>query len=146
MGTYSFMDVTASLVGPTGVIDLGAGSANGDTGIKVEMATTKNTMTVGIDGEVMHNLSPAKNGSITVTLMKTSPVNKKLMQAYNAQTLSSSLWGKNTIVVRNTASGDLVSASSVAFSQLPANSNGKDAGTMDWKFDCGKIDQLLGEF
>ncbi|NIF30558.1 DUF3277 family protein [Enterobacter sp. Cy-643] len=146
MGTYSFMDVTASLVGPTGVIDLGAGSANGDAGIKVEMAGPKNTMTVGIDGEVMHNLSPAKNGAITVTLMKTSPVNKKLMQAYNAQTLSSALWGKNTIVVRNTSSGDLVSASSVAFSQLPANSNGKDAGTMDWKFDCGKIDQQLGEF
>ncbi|EPF15302.1 hypothetical protein HMPREF0201_03539 [Cedecea davisae DSM 4568] len=140
------MDVTASLVGPTGVIDLGAGSANGDAGIKVDMAGPKNSMTVGIDGEVMHNLSPAKNGTITVTLMKTSPVNKKLMQAYNAQTLSASLWGNNTIVVRNSASGDVLTARSVAFSQLPGNSNGKDAGSMDWKFDCGKIDQFLGEF
>ncbi len=30
MATYSFMDVSASMTGPTGVIDLGYGSANSD--------------------------------------------------------------------------------------------------------------------
>ncbi len=32
MATYSFMDVSASMTGPTGVIDLGYGSANSDEG------------------------------------------------------------------------------------------------------------------
>ncbi|MCT4701525.1 DUF3277 family protein [Enterobacteriaceae bacterium H20N1] len=146
MSTYSFMDVTASFAGPTGIIDLGAGSANAEEGIAVAMANAKNTMTIGIDGEVMQSMSPDKSGTITITLMKTSPANKKLMQAYNAQSLSSATWGRNTIVVRNTASGDSITASMVAFNKLPDNKNGKDGGSIAWAFDCGKIDQVLGEF
>lgn len=146
MGTYSFMDVTASLAGPTGIIDLGAGSANADEGIAIALAHAKNTMTIGIDGEVMQSMSPDKSGTITVTLMKTSLANKKLMQAYNAQSLSSATWGRNTIVVRNTVSGDSFTANSVAFQKLPDNKNGKDGGNIAWVFDCGKIDQNLGEF
>ncbi|EHP3247898.1 DUF3277 family protein, partial [Escherichia coli] len=52
-GTYSFIDVSASLTGPTGSIDLGCGSANSEEGITVAMTEAKNTMTVGADGEVM---------------------------------------------------------------------------------------------
>lgn len=146
MGTYSFMDVTASFAGPTGIIDLGAGSANADEGIAIALAKAKNTMTVGIDGEVMQSMSPDKSGTITVTLMKTSPANKKLMRAYNAQSLSSATWGRNTIVVRNAVSGDSFTANSVAFQKLPDNKNGKEGGSIAWIFDCGKIDQNLGEF
>ncbi|WP_435927462.1 phage structural protein [Dryocola sp. BD613] len=146
MGTYSFMDVTASFAGPTGIIDLGAGSANAEEGITVSLANAKNTMTIGIDGEVMQSMSPDKSGTITVTLMKTSPANKKLSQAYNAQTLSSATWGRNAIVIRNTSSGDSVTANAVAFQKLPDNKNGKEGGSVAWVFDCGKIDQVLGEF
>ena len=53
MATYSFMDVTASLSGPTGEIDLGYGSASSEEGITVAMGGPKNTMTIGADGEVM---------------------------------------------------------------------------------------------
>ena len=56
MATYSFMDVTASLSGPTGEIDLGYGSASSEEGITVAMGGPKNTMTIGADGEVMHSL------------------------------------------------------------------------------------------
>jgi hypothetical protein len=41
MATYSFMDVTASLTGPTGVIDLGYGSANSEEGITQQWAAPK---------------------------------------------------------------------------------------------------------
>jgi hypothetical protein len=70
------MDVTATLAGPTGDIDLGYGSANAEEGITVTMTEAKNTMTIGADGEVMHSLHAGKAGTITVTLLKTSPVNK----------------------------------------------------------------------
>ncbi|HCN3185163.1 TPA: DUF3277 family protein [Escherichia coli] len=146
MATYSFLDVTASLTGPAGVIDLGQGSANSEEGITQTMGGNKNTMTIGADGEVMHSLHADKSGTITVTLLKTSPVNKKLSLAYNAQSQSSATWGNNVIVIRNTASGDISTARSCAFQKQPDFNNAKEGGTVAWVFDCGKIDQLLGEF
>lgn len=146
MATYSFLDVTASLTGPTGVIDLGQGSANSEEGITQTMGGNKNTMTIGADGEVMHSLHADKSGTITVTLLKTSPVNKKLSLAYNAQSQSPATWGNNVIVIRNTASGDISTARSCAFQKQPDFNNAKEGGTVAWVFDCGKIDQLLGEF
>ncbi|EFH3308716.1 TPA: DUF3277 family protein [Escherichia coli] len=146
MATYSFLDVSASLAGPTGTLDLGAGSANSEEGITVTMTEAKNTMTVGSDGEVMHSLHGGNSGTITVTLLKTSPVNKKLSLMYNAQRMSSATWGNNVIVIRNTASGDITTARSCAFQKQPDHGNGKVAGTVAWVFDCGKIDQVLGEF
>ena len=144
--TYSFIDVSASLTGPTGSIDLGYGSANSEEGITVVMAEAKNTMTVGADGEVMHSLHAGKSGTITVTLLKTSPFNKKLSLMYNAQSQSSATWGNNVIVVRNKVSGDISTARSCAFQKQPDHANAKVGNTVSWVFDCGKIDQLLGEF
>ena len=146
MSTYSFIDVSASLTGPTGSIDLGYGSANSEEGITVVMAEAKNTMTVGADGEVMHSLHAGKSGTITVTLLKTSPVDKKLSLMYNAQSQSSATWGNNVIVVRNKVSGDISTARSCAFQKQPDHANAKVGNTVSWVFDCGKIDQLLGEF
>lgn len=146
MSTYSFLDVSATLGGPTGSIDVGYGSANAEEGITVTMTEAKNTMTVGADGEVMHSLHAGKAGTITVVLLKTSPVNKKLSLAYNAQSLSSALWGNNVIVIRNRASGDITTARAVAFQKQPDHANAKVGNTVSWVFDCGKIDQSLGEF
>lgn len=146
MATYSFMDVTASLTGPSGALDLGYGSANSEEGIVVAMSEAKNTMTTGADGEGMHSLHAGKAGTVTVNLLKTSPLNKKLSIMYNAQQLSSALWGNNVIVVRNTSSGDLVTARGCAFQKQPDFSNGKVAGIVAWVFDCIKIDELLGEY
>ena len=146
MPTYSFIDVSASMTGPTGVIDLGYGAANAEEGITVAMGEAKNTMTVGADGEVMHSLHAGKAGTVTVTLLKTSPVNKKLSLAYNTQSQSSALWGNNVFVVRNSASGDLVTIRSAAFQKQPDFANAKDGGTVAWVFDGGKVDELLGEF
>ena len=52
MSTYSFQDVVATLVGPTGTVNLGYGAAVAEEGITVEMAGDKNTMMIGSDGEV----------------------------------------------------------------------------------------------
>ncbi|MFP8577350.1 phage structural protein [Klebsiella pasteurii] len=146
MPAYSFLDVSGTFTGPTGSIELGSGSANSEEGIVVAMAEAKNTMTIGADGEVMHSLHGGKSGTITVTLLKTSPVNKKLSLMYNAQSQSSALWGNNIIVLRNKVSGDIVTARSVAFQKQPDWNNPKVAGTVAWVFDGGKIDELLGEF
>ncbi|MCG3461543.1 DUF3277 family protein [Xenorhabdus bovienii] len=146
MATYSFMDVSASIAGVGGIIDLGNGAAVSEEGITVAMAEAKNTMTLGADGEVMHSLHAGKSGTITVTLLKTSPANAKLMLMYNAQQFSSATWGNNGILIRNKVSGDTTAARSVAFQKIPDIANAKVGNTVSWVFDCGKIDTILGTF
>ncbi|CAI0823415.1 DUF3277 family protein [Serratia ficaria] len=146
MSTYSFLDVSANITGVGGSIDLGNGAATSDEGITITMSENKNTMVTGADGEVMHSLHASKSGTITVNLLKTSPVHAKLSVMYNAQSLSSSTWGNNVIVVRNKSSNDVTTARSVAFQKQPDHTNAKDGNTVAWVFDCGKIDQLLGTF
>lgn len=85
MSTYSFLDVQATLVGPTGIVQLGYGAAVADEGISIEAAGDKNTMIIGADGEGMHSLHADKSGTVTVRLLKTSPTNAKLMVMYDAQ-------------------------------------------------------------
>ncbi|MBP1000597.1 MULTISPECIES: phage protein [Serratia] len=146
MSTYSFLDFSASIVGPGGSFDLGYGSGNSEEGVTVAMVEAKNTMTIGAGGDVMHSLHAGKGGTITVTLLKTSPTNAKLSALYAAQSLSSATWGNNIIVMRNSASNDVCSARSVAFQKVPDWQNAKDGGTVAWVFDAGKVDMLLGTF
>ena len=146
MAVYSFQDVQATLVSPTGVVDLGYGNAMTDESISIEMAGDKNTMIVGADGEGMHSLHADKSGVITVRLLKTSPTNAKLHAIYDAQTLTSVLHGQNTIVIRNSAAGDTTTARDCAFKRKPALSYRKDGDFVEWTWDSVKIDTVLGTY
>ncbi|MQB09522.1 DUF3277 family protein [Agrobacterium sp. ICMP 6402] len=145
MATYSFLDVTASIAGPGGNFSLGNGSGNSEEGITVTMTEDKNTMTIGADGSAMHSLHAGKSGSVSVRLLKTSPVNKQLMTLYNYQTTSSALHGRNTITIRDTARGDSITAAICAFAKAPDLTYAKDGNTVEWSWQAGKIDQILGE-
>lgn len=146
MATYSFLDVNATLVGAGAVIDLGAGSANSEEGIATSATADKNTMTIGADGEGMHSLHADKSGTVTVRLLKTSPQNAKLMALYDAQSLSSSLWGQNLITITNSASGDAIGCRSCAFKKVPDIKYAKDGDILEWIFDSIKIDRILGTY
>jgi hypothetical protein len=146
MSAYSFKDITATFVGPTGAFSLGYGSANAEEGIDIVMNGDKNTMTVGADGEVMHSLHADKSGTVTVRLLKTSPMNQKLMATYDAQSLSGSLWGNNIITIANTAVGDLHVARQCAFKKKPDMKYAKDGDIIAWTFDAGKVDSALGTY
>ncbi|ABX15504.1 phage structural protein [Burkholderia multivorans] len=145
-GTYSFQDVSASIVGPGGAFSLGYGSANAEEGITIAQAGDKNTMTVGADGEVMHSLHADKSGQVTIRLLKTSPVNQKLMALYDAQSLDSRLWGKNLITVTQSVSGDVTACRSCAFKKKPDIGYKKDGDVIEWVFDAAKIDSVLGSY
>jgi hypothetical protein len=146
MPTYSFQDVTATLAGPTGVLDLGYGSGAADEGISIDPAGDKNTMMIGADGEGMHSLHADKSGTVTVRLLKTSPQNAKLQAMYDAQSASAALWGQNVIVVRMPRVGDIHTARSCAFKKTPSKNYRKDGDTVEWVFDSIKIDSLLGVY
>ena len=145
MSTYSFQDVTASLSGPGGVINLGYGAAVAEEGITITRVK-KNTQTIGADGEGMNSLHAAKNGTMTFRLLQTSPENQQLMAMYDFQSLSATVWGQNVIVVEQKASGDITTGRGCAFSKaadLPYKTVG---GIMEWAFDVIKIDGILGAY
>lgn len=145
MATYSFLDNSATIAGIGGVFNLaGDGAGNAEEGISIEMTEDKNTMTIGADGSVMHSLHAGKSGTVTVRLLKTSPVNQKLSLMYAVQTASSALHGNNVISVRNTATGDAVTCQQVAFAKYANLTYAKDGGMNEWTFHAGKIDGYLG--
>jgi Protein of unknown function (DUF3277) len=146
MNTYSFVDVSASLNGPTGTVDLGYGSAVADEGITTEMVGEKNTMLTGADGRVMHSLHAENSARVTVRLLKVSPINQILMGMFDAQALVSGLWGQNVIVIRQIQSGDITTASQCAFRRRPNISYAKDGDIVNWEFDCGGIATVLGKY
>ncbi len=144
--TYSFMNVNASLVGPGGNINLGYGAAVADEGITIAMAGDKNTMLIGADGEGMHSLHADKSGTVTIRLLKTSPSNAALMALYDAQSMSSTLWGQNVIVVSQDGVGDIHTARQCSFKKKPDISYKKDGDIVEWVLDSIKIDALLGTY
>lgn len=145
-GTYSFNDVQASIVGPGASFSLGYGSSNADEGITVDMGGDKNTMRIGADGNGMHSLHADRSGTVTIHLLKNSPVNAQLMALYDGQTISSALHGQNTITIRQTAAGDITVASQCAFKKKPNLAYAKDGDVMNWVFDAIKIDTVLGTY
>ena len=146
MSTYSFIDVTASLTGPTGTINLGYGSGNAEEGISIDMAGDKNTMMIGADGKGMHSLHADRSGTVTLRYLKTSPINARLMAMYAAQTLSSSLHGQNLITVGHSISGDITTAQQCAFKKKPNLAYKKDGDIVEWVFDAIEIDTILGQY
>lgn len=146
MATYSFLEITASFTGPTGVIDLGAGSAVAKEGITISLANTRNTMTVGADGEGMHSLKADKSGTVVVRALLASPINAKLQAAYNAQALSASLWGNNVITIRNKQNDEVTVCRGCAFQKQPDIVYSEEGQMREWTFDALKIDTTTGEY
>jgi hypothetical protein len=144
MSTYSFLDVNASLVGPGGAINIGAGAAASEEGITVAPADDIDKMVVAADGTPMHSLLANKSGTLSVVLLKTSPVNQKLMALYNVQTANPASHGQNTISVVTKLGQDVVTCRSVAFKKVPDLKYAAEAGTNEWQFNCGIIDRALG--
>ena len=128
------------------MVDLGYGAAVAKEGITVALTNARNTMTVGADGEGMHSLKADKSGTVTVRVLQTSSVNAKLQALYNAQALSSSLWGNNVITIRNKANSETTVCRSCAFQKQGDITYSEEGQMREWIFDCVKIDTVTGEY
>ena len=143
--TYSFLDTSLSIIGPGVSASIG-GSGTGDSeeGFSIEYAEDKDTMTIGADGSGMHSLHAGQSGMIVVRLLKTSTVNQILQYAYDFQRLSSSNWGQNTMVWRNSVVGDYGSGIGASFRKFPNLNYAKEGGTQEWGFNVVQLDVILG--
>ena len=142
MAAYSFQDVLATISGIGGQVNLTGSAAK--EGITIAASADRDVMTVGAGGGVMHSLMADDSAAITVTLLKTSAVNAQLMQMFNTQKISSALWGKNTISIKDIARGDDITAVDVAFTKAPDISYAEDGGTVAWSFSAGRVVTIIG--
>lgn len=143
MGAYSFLSVQASIVGPGVNAQIGSSSGSAKEGISVEMEEDKTTVTTGADGSIMSSLKAGMTGRITVRLLKTSPINQVLMNAFNFQRTSAANWGQNTIRITDTARGDVASGRQMSFARMPNNAWAEEGNTIEWSF-IGIVNETLG--
>lgn len=144
MASYSFTNVAAGIAGPNGNFQLGNGAGAAEGGISYSMRGAKNTQTIGADGSAMNSLHADNSGTVTVRLLKTSPVNAQLNSMYNADKSSSTVWGLNTISLRDFARGDHMTAYGCAFAKQPDMTWDKEGPVIEWVFDAASIDVMLG--
>ena len=143
MATYSFLDVSCSITSETGQVTF-EGEGIPEEGITITPVDTKNVMTLGADGAVMHSLHAANAYTCTIRLLKTNPKNATLMTMYNLQTSSSSLHGTNVIIVRDVSRGDIFTGANAAFQNPPELTYAIDGGYNEWTFDIGIGVPFLG--
>lgn len=143
LGTYSFLNIQATLSGPGGSFPIGSSSGNADEGISIEMLEDKDLMTVGADGSVMHSLRASNAARISIRFLKTSPVNALLSALYNFQRTSAINWGQNVLVISDVIRGDVIASAQCAFAKQANVTYAKDAGMMEWSF-LGTVDEILG--
>src|SRR4051812_10193996 len=139
------MDVSATIVGPGGTFALGYGSCTAEEGISTAMVENKNTMTIGADGCVMHSLHAGNGATVTIRFLKTSGTNQLLQQMFDLQKTSSAYWGLNTIVISDPARGDQISCTNCAFQRFAGINYAKEGGMMEWVFDVGRLEAILGD-
>jgi Protein of unknown function (DUF3277) len=142
--TYSFLDVNASIVGPGGAFSLGNGAGAAEEGITVTPSGDIGGMLIGADGAGQHSLYADKSGTVTVNLLKTSPVNQLLSLMYAFQTASGATYGQNTLVINDASRGDVITCSQTAFKKAPDLTYAKDGGTNQWEFNVIRIERTLG--
>ena len=144
MSTYSFQQVVASIVGPGGNINVGAGAGISADGITIETVGQKNNMITGADNSGTHSLISVDASTTTIRILKTSPTNAQLMNMYQLQKLSSATWGANLITLRDSARGDLAILAKAAFQNPPNLTYATEAGFNEWIFDVLDTTIILG--
>jgi hypothetical protein len=141
---YSFLNVSCSIAGPGGVLNLAAGAAVSEEGVTIEPKEDKNVMTIGADGKGQHSLIADDSAKVTVRLLKTSPLNQGLMVMYDLQSQSSALWGQNVITVTDSGRGDYTVIQNCAFLKKPTLTYAKEAGMNEWTFEGITANSVLG--
>jgi hypothetical protein len=142
-GTYSFLDVLASMTGPGGSFDI-RGMGVAAEGIRISYSSDKDTMTIGAGGAGQHSLRAGQEATVTISLLKTAPGNALMNQIYNYQKQSAAYWGQNQLTINNPVSGDKVSCYNGAFSKAPDLIYDTAGPVQVWAFHFVQVEETLG--
>lgn len=92
----------------------------------------------------MNSLHASRAGTATFRLLKTSPMNKALMEVYNYQRRQSAYWGRNHITIFDVSRDDQYTLDGCAFVRFPTNAYAKVGNTIEWEFHVSVCDPRLG--
>ncbi len=143
MGTYSFLNVSASITGPGISASIGAGAANAKNSVSVVFDEDKTKTDTGSDGSLMQSLRATQTGTLKFRFQKTSPINAVLSAAYAFQRQSSANWGQNIIRITDKVRGDVVRGLQISFVKFPDNEWNEDGNEIEWNFR-GIVTESLG--
>jgi hypothetical protein len=145
LATYSFLDVNCAITDDAGSFNISPGGGIAEEGVTVALEGDKTSIVWGCDGTPMISLHAAQGGTVSIRLQKTSPTNALLSSLYKQTTNSSANCGNSTMTIRNPTRGDTIVCTSCAIKKLPDNVNAKEGGMLDWVFNAGIIDEILGD-
>ena len=138
---YSFGDVSVTITGPN-LSAIVTGAA--EEGISIDMDGDSAALVMGADGSGMYSVRVAQNGTITIRVLKASPFNQILKNAFYFQRGSTVNTGRNVIVVSDIARSDLVTAVGCGFQKMPNLTFAMAPGINEWPFLCQRITSNLG--
>jgi Protein of unknown function (DUF3277) len=100
------------------------------------------TLAIGSDGEAARAANSDQSGTVTVTLMQTSPSNDDLANLMAQDELTNV--GTGALFVKDASGRTLVSAVE-AWIRKPADSEfAKEIGGREWTFETGRLDIFNG--
>lgn len=115
-----------------------SGYAEG-TYLVVEMDEDAFTKYTGSGGEVARARNKNKGGTLTLTLMQTSPVNDLLSALQAADDLSGT--GVRPVFIKDNLGTTKVSVANAWVKKMPAHEYAKELGTRVWVIDLGRVTQ-----
>jgi len=136
--TYSFLDVTGSIhcdkVGDYIFTGKGVGS------ITISMAQERTAHDVAADGSVMVSKVAGNNGTITIEVQQTSPLNKWLTNwAHVLWDGPTSIWASTSLLIRCTATGTTHVCSGVSPQKEPDTPYQNQGQRVTWTLMCADI-------
>lgn len=118
-----------------------AGLAGG-TFVSAERAGDGFTKSVGADGSVARARMADRSGSVTVTLMHTSPSNDVLSLMANEDENFGTAVGP--LMVKDLSGMTLLAAQNAWIRKMPNVEYGLEIGEREWVFDCDRLQMAVG--
>jgi len=115
-----------------------------DAAIAVEHDEDDWTLEIGVDGEGSRSKTSNSSGTITVTLMQTSPVNDLLSAARELDRLTPGGTGGVPILVKDNSGTTLFSCETAWIQKAPSAELSREATGREWVFRTDKIVALHG--
>ena len=113
-----------------------------DTFIKVERNEDSFSLIVGASGEGVRTQNRNRSGKVTVTLLAKSQTNDLWSAISAADELSGS--GISSLFITEANGTTVVSAENAWLTRPAAIERAKEAGTVEWVFECENLEILAG--
>lgn len=126
-----------------GVFPVESGRSDGDF-IKISQTEEGFTYKQGVDGEGTRSATGARLARVTITVMQTSAANAYFSALYNGDIATEGGAGIVPIGIKDLGGLDLFASKEAWIVKMPDRAYAKEAGTVDWEFDCHNAQSFAG--